>query len=239
MENVSKYCYDNGVLINNFNIMNINDLKIAEVDATTKRISELKYIESRFSELDKNNPDNVDISGVNFLFRNCFDINMYLFIHYYIFQDVYPFAGQIRDEAIYKSNAPYFSGKTPFCYPSFIYSNLDYYLKEMRDNVRKIKTREDLIKYISYYYGEINVIHPFREGNGRTLRMYMEILVHYLNRFLSIPDMEIHYSLWDAKDRENLLKATIFSTINGDTSLLEACFDKVLVFSNEEKNKRL
>ena len=114
------------------------------------------------------NPNHFDISGLKFLFRNCFDVNMYLFIHYYIFQDVYPFAGEIRDEAIYKSNEPYFHNKTPFCYPSLIYQNLNYNLSDMRDNIFKIKTRDDLVRFLSYYYGELNIVHPFREGNGRT-----------------------------------------------------------------------
>ena len=94
---------------------------------------------------------------------------------------------------------------------------------------RKIHNRDDLLDFISYFYSEINMVHPFREGNGRTLRIYMELLVEHLCSILEIPSFEIHYSLWEYFDRENLLKATILSSITADTNEIKKCFDIVLV----------
>lgn len=227
MSSVSKYCYDDGVLINKLDIHDKVKLGAIEMKESARRISELKYALEMLS-------DDIHID----LFNNCFKVENYLAIHRYIFQDVYPFAGEIRRENINKSNRPYFDSVTPFSNCNYIYSNLDYYFKEMRENYRKISSRELLLKYISYYYGEINVIHPFREGNGRTLRVYIEILVHYLNRYLSIPDMEIRYSLWSADDREQLLKATIVCTLTGSYEEIMKCFDKVLVEKKEKKKSK-
>lgn len=216
-KNSSKYCYDNGVLINCYDIHNLDLLHKVERNITTYRISQLE-------------------SG-KVLFNDFFNPNNYLKLHQFLFADIYPFAGEIRDEAIHKSNAPYGEGKTLFCYPSFIYQNLSYYLAEMKNNVRKIKSRDLLLDFLAYYYGELNVVHPFREGNGRTLRTFMKLLVENLNSYLPIEDVEINYALWDDDDRDELLKATIISNKKGDSSQIKACFDKVLVFKEEELKK--
>ena len=215
MENVSKYCYDNGVLKNKLGIRDLEQLHAVERNITTYRISQLRCAENFIHDFSK--------------------VDNYLSIHRFLFSDIYSFAGEIRDEAIYKSNEPYYNGKTPFCYPSFIYEQLDFNLKKMCRNIKNIKSRDDFVKYISYFYGEMNMIHPFREGNGRTLRIFMELFVENANRYLDIPNMEIHYSLWDGEDREKLLKATIYSGITGNTDGIEECFDKVLVELDEPK----
>ena len=211
----SKYCYENGVLINKLGIQDLDLLHKTERNYTTFRISELECGKKKI---------------------NVFGVNGYLELHKLIFSDIYPFAGKIRDEAIYKSNSPYAEGKTPFCYPTFIYQNLKYYLDEMKENVRKIKSREDLVYYLAHYYGEINMVHPFREGNGRTLRTYLKLYVESINRYLPFDDVEIRYSYWDEYDRELLLRASVLSSINGDSSLLEKVFDKVLVYKSDIKN---
>lgn len=218
MENVSKYCYDNGVLKNKFDILDQNTLQKIERGITTYRISQLRCIKNFIHDFSR--------------------VDSYLKIHKYLFGDIYSFAGEIRDEAIYKSNEPYYQGKTPFCYPSFIYEQLSSYLNKMFVNLRGVTSREDMVRCISYYYGEINMVHPFREGNGRTLRIFMELLVEEVNHYLSIPDMEIHYSNWDIHDRDELLKATIYSSITGDNTEIEKCYDKVLVYSDEKKKSR-
>ena len=169
---------------------------------------------------------------------DCFKVDNYFKIHKYIFQDIYEFAGDTRVEFIYKSNEPFHKSITPFCDPKYIYSNLVDLFRKMKMGIRNINTREDLIRYISDFYGEINMIHPFREGNGRTLRTYIELLIKYLNNILvSLPDMEIHYSNWDELDRKQLLRSTIVNSLTASTSDLEKCFDKVIVYKEKEKKK--
>ena len=73
--------------------------------------------------------------------------------------------------------------------------------------------------------------HLIGEGNGRTLRVYMEFLVDYLD----FNDLEIRYSLWSDDDREELLKSTVVSSVTGDTSGIMGCFDKVLVEKEKKK----
>ena len=174
---------------------------------------------------------------------NFFRVEDYLSLHYFLFSDIYPFAGQIRDETIYKSNEPYFNGdynKTCiFAEPIYIFENLKSYFNKMQRSFKGIKTRDDLLNFLAYYYGEINYIHPFREGNGRTLRTYMKLLVDYMCPYLSadLKNLEIDYSIWDKQDRENLLKATIICGVTLDYSYIKECFDKILVEKELLKRK--
>ncbi len=217
-ENSSKYCYEDGVLINKYDLHDREVLQELERNITTYRISQLE-------------------SGLE-LFQNLFEPNNYLKLHYFLFSDIYFFAGEVRDEAIHKSNAPYYSGKTLFCYPSFIYQNLSHYLGAMKEDLRKITDRKRLIQYLSYYYGELNMVHPFREGNGRTLRTFLELVVDYISKYLGL-DVEIRYSLWGESDRERLLEATIVSSVTGQNNILEECFDKVIVSKEKRKISRI
>lgn len=215
LKSKSKYCYDDGVLINKFDIHDAALLEAFSRDATTYRISQLVY--------------------ENKVITNFFRIEDYLKLHYYLFSDVFPFAGEIRDETIYKSNEPYFTSEYNrtciFAEPIYIVDNLKRYFGMMQQNVRKIDSREKLLDYIAYFYGEINFIHPFREGNGRTLRTYMKLLVDYLVQYFpdDMKGLEINYALWDAADREELLKATIICGVTTDCSYIKRCFYKVLV----------
>lgn len=213
--NESKYCYDNGVLINKKGIRDSRTLEAFSRDVTTFRISQL--------------------GCNNTVINNFFNIKDYLNLHGFLFSDIYPFAGEIRDEVIYKSNEPYFTdefNKTAiFAMPHTIVIQLRKNLDVMKEQVRKIKSRDDLLDYIAYFYGEMNVIHPFREGNGRTLRTYFKLLVDHLNEYFppEMGQMELDYSLWSVDDREELLKATIICNLTCNCSYIRECFDKVLV----------
>lgn len=206
----SRYCYDNGVLINNYGIRDMELLHIVESDVAAFYQSEI-------------------VSG-NSKYKFSFDVNSYLALHYNLFSSIYSFAGEIRDEFIYKSCEPYLNGKTPFCLPQNIYNCLYDTLFKMKSKLSTLNTREELIDYLSYYYGELNMIHPFREGNGRTLRTYILLLV---DKFFD--NFEIDYSLWDEDDKERLIKGTIINSVNGNIDDIRECFDKVLVEKRVKK----
>lgn len=225
-QNSSKYCYENGTLINKFHTDNKEILKLKEIKYSVTRIAEIENaIANEDEEFLKN-------------FRHMNYVTNYLNIHKYIFGDIYDFAGEIRDEAIHKTNEPFFPGVTPFCYPSFIFDNLRDLLSKMHNHIQRIKTREELIKFLVSYYIEINMVHPFREGNGRTLRTYMKLFVHEVNEILPFEDVEINYSLWTKEDRQNLLKATIESTYSDSYENLIPFFDKVLTYKENKNIKK-
>lgn len=81
-------------------------------------------------------------------------------IHEYLFSDIYVFAGKIRKENISKSNFRFAAS---------------LYLEEALLNIDKMPQRtfdEIIEKYI-----EMNIAHPFREGNGRSTRIWLDMIL--------------------------------------------------------------
>lgn len=81
-------------------------------------------------------------------------------IHKYIFDGLYEFAGEIRNKNISKGN--------------FRFANA-LYLKEALTAIEKMS--EDSFDEIIAKYVEMNVAHPFMEGNGRAMRIWLDMML--------------------------------------------------------------
>ena len=81
-------------------------------------------------------------------------------IHKYIFEDIYEFAGKIRTENIAKGNFRF----APVMY---LENSLEYVSKMPQ------KTYDEIIEK----YVEMNIAHPFREGNGRSTRIWLDAIL--------------------------------------------------------------
>lgn len=81
-------------------------------------------------------------------------------IHKYLFEDIYYFAGEIRKVNIAKGN---------FRFAAVLYLND---VLSRIDNMKQ-DTFEDIVKK----YVEINIAHPFREGNGRSTRIWLDMIL--------------------------------------------------------------
>ena len=102
-------------------------------------------------------------------------------IHKYLFEDIYDFAGKIRTENISKSN---------FRFASAVY--LEEALEQI-DKMPQSNFDEIIEKYI-----EMNIAHPFREGNGRSTRIWLDmILKKEINKVID----------WSIIDKEDYLLA--------------------------------
>jgi cell filamentation protein len=82
------------------------------------------------------------------------------FIHAYLFEDIYDFAGKIRDVNIAK-------GATAFARVMHLEASLKHIDAMPQENVDEI-----IEKYV-----EMNVAHPFREGNGRATRIWLDLML--------------------------------------------------------------
>lgn len=91
-------------------------------------------------------------------------------IHHTLFQDLYAWAGQIRQVDITK-------GQTRFCHMQNIEREADRLFRALaaEHNLCGLPFAQ-FIQRIAHYYCELNIIHPFREGNGRVQRIFFEIL---------------------------------------------------------------
>lgn len=145
----SIYCYPNSnVLINKLDLKNAKRLEKAE-----KMIVLAKLYDLRQGKIKGN-----------------FDKAHFISIHKYLFEDLYPFAGEFRKENIAKDS---FS----FAEWEFIESELDRLLIKLKEeNYLKGLNQEDMAKRLSFYMSELNVLHPFREGNGRVIREFIREL---------------------------------------------------------------
>lgn len=124
-----------------------------------------------------------------------FDLVQLQDIHRFIFQDVYPFAGQIREENISKD---FFS----FASTQYILSYANELFKQLhQENGLVGLDIESFSERAAHYMAEINVLHPFREGNGRTQREFMRQLAQHAGY-----DLE-----WSRVDPQRLLRASIRS----------------------------
>lgn len=74
-------------------------------------------------------------------------------IHFYLFQDVYGFAGKVRDVNIARGNFRF----TPLIY-----------LNEAKTNIDSMPQKNIV---------EMNVAHPFREGNGKSMRIWLDLIL--------------------------------------------------------------
>ncbi|WP_304044668.1 MULTISPECIES: protein adenylyltransferase Fic [Desulfovibrio] len=138
-------------------------------------------------------------------------------IHAYLFGGLYDFAGQIREVNISKGN--------------FRFANC-LYLKEALTAIEKMPeaTFEDIIaKYV-----EMNIAHPFREGNGRATRIWLDMMLKKnLQRVVD----------WRNIDRDKYLQAMERSPVNDlelrfliQPNLTDRTDDREVIFKGIEQS---
>ncbi len=153
-----KYCYQGtDVLINCLNIRDPDELEEAETAFTTQRYLAYKSEISKLHQLDFNHLQS---------------------LHRYLFQDIFDWAGQIRQIDISKGN-------TRFC----TISRIEPEAEKLFDIIPKLAnlTPPELIPKLASLFCELNLLHPFREGNGRTLRFFFEELTFVLGYDIEWP----------------------------------------------------
>lgn len=94
-----------------------------------------------------------------------FNLASLMALHHYLFQDIYRFAGKIRKVQLIK-------GDTRFCQMQYILSMCDQVFTELAQE-GEWPTVEIAAQRLAYYKSELNIIHPFREGNGRVIRLFI------------------------------------------------------------------
>ncbi|WP_455924558.1 Fic/DOC family protein [Pseudomonas putida] len=144
------YVYSNGVLINSLDIRETAALNEAEADFASARIIQLQE-----SPLEGD-----------------FSLQHLQAFHHFIFQDIYPWAGQLRQVDIGKNDTIFLS-----------HSAIESTFQEVSERLATTRCLADLQGNLSAFsseagvvLGEINHIHPFREGNGRTQREFLDVL---------------------------------------------------------------
>lgn len=101
---------------------------------------------------------------------NTFDVNHFVNIHTFLFDEIYEFAGKFRNEDIAKDNFKF------ACWEYIESELLRLFAKLKEEKYLEGLNKEVLASRLAYYMSELNVLHPFREGNGRAIREFIRQL---------------------------------------------------------------
>ena len=136
-----------------------------------------------------------------------------------MFGDVYEWAGKLRHVDIAKGNQ--------FC----LAMNLDTYgsnlFKKLEQEHYLIDSIDNVPHRLAYYLSEINVLHPFREGNGRTQRLFVEYLA-------SVAGYKVDFSQVSAEEMI-IASADSFAC---DYESINRMFEQITVPISKEKQKQ-
>ncbi|HWB10550.1 MAG TPA: Fic family protein [Pirellulales bacterium] len=130
-----------------------------------------------------------------------FDLTHLKAIHRYLFQDVYDWAGEIRSVDISR-------GDTTFAHHRHIEAAAELIFRRLaKEKHLSGLGIEAFSERAGHYLGEINAVHPFREGNGRAQRQFISHLAYHCGFILD----------WEHLGRPEMIRASIES-FNGDCS---------------------
>ncbi|WP_462257419.1 Fic/DOC family protein [Eubacterium ventriosum] len=190
MEGSQKDCYPNTTVL-------INKLGIQDQ-------SELNSVERQFVLLKSSQAEQETI------FKNI-DFNFYKELHKQLFGDLYEWAGTVRRMNISKKG-------TIFCnFEDIERIGTLKFQRLAEQNYLKGLTKSRFIDELTEFYHDMNMLHPFREGNGRTLRLFITLLVRNAGYTLNFSDC----------DNDLLMIATI-KAAQGDFSLLKEVFSELV-----------
>lgn len=170
-----------GILRNSLGISTQIELDKAEADISTVVLASL--------------PDN-PIPG-------SFDQAHLQAIHRALFGSLYPWAGELRTVELAKDS-------TRFANPDFLEQAATSVFDKLHDeNLLRDLPEKQYIERLAHYYSEVNILHPFREGNGRTQRAFFTLLA-----------AESGYRIrWELMNVEQNLEASIMA-YGGNEDLL-------------------
>ncbi|MNC26984.1 putative adenosine monophosphate-protein transferase fic [compost metagenome] len=139
-------------------------------------------------------------------------------IHQQLFQDVFDWAGELRDVDISK-------GEIQFCHFEYIENEGNDLMQEMEDEHYLVGlTRNEFVQRLSHYYCEINVLQPFFVGSGRAQRVFFEQLAIHAGYILDWKD--VSPEAWATANQAGAL---------GDLTLLNEIFTKVVSEARESE----
>ncbi len=140
-----------------------------------------------------------------------FDFAHYKAIHQFLFGDLYDWAGKIRTVNLSKKGTQFVPADEIERVGNAIFAHLaeeDYFRQDDFDT---------FVEHITEFYCDTNLLHPFREGNGRTQRVFLAQLIRFAGYTIDFGSV----------DTDELMIATIHAA-NGVTDYLEQIFREAI-----------
>jgi len=182
--------HETGVLRNLANATDFDTLLLIESGAVTKRIAELQT-----------NPIKIKNSST------------LLDIHKHLFQDVYSWAGKTRTVEISKGGKPFF----PLSHFRNAFMFIDTLIAEYRETDKNDKPH--LTRKLAEILDNVNYLHPFREGNGRTQREFLRLLAKEKRLSLNL----------NPPDNTDIYERYMSGTITGNVEQLSALILEIVI----------
>lgn len=134
-------------------------------------------------------------------------------IHKSLFGRIYDWAGDLRVVNIRKGSEEYFLDY------GYLENGANFVFEELsKENCLRGLDLEDFVKRLSYFYEQLNFIHPFREGNGRTQRVFWQRIAD-----------EAGYGIdWSKVVGEELDNASLIGRTEHNLEPLERMFRKIV-----------
>ncbi len=138
-----------------------------------------------------------------------FTFNFYLNLHRRLFGDIYDWAGKLRTIDLSKKGTTFYSADNLKSIGTAIFDRL-----QQRSEFRGLP-RGTFVRELAELYHSLNMLHPFREGNGRTERLFFTLLIRRAGYALNFADC----------DTDALMVATIYAA-QGVMDFLYQFFDR-------------
>ena len=139
-----------------------------------------------------------------------YDLPHLCVVHHRIFGDIYDWAGQLRTVAIAKGSW--------FCLPQYIESSAAEIFRSLHgEGILRGLPRDAFTDRLTHYLGEVNAVHPFREGNGRAQRAFFEQLASDAGFILDWQHLDV--------DRNVAASAAI---MGGDSAPMRKMLDELI-----------
>ena len=176
-------------------------------------------------ELDSRESDRVysrivELDAVPKLIKRTADLQHLQAVHRHLFQDVYEWAGQLRTVDIRKlpnANSP---GSGYFFPQAKLRNGAGNAFSQLRDDDCLQKLSDDnFISRLAFHYDQVNYLHPFREGNGRTQRIFWSQVAEAAGRNLD----------WTQVDSAEISESSRLAMDESDFSLLKSVLARVSV----------
>lgn len=193
--NNDPYLYPNSNVLRN-----ISEIKDAEkLEKFEQNVTEINALDAAEYARDRN---------INFV--------LWLEIHRLLFKEIFQWAGEIRNVQMAKDNVV-------FAHPENINSEAKIIFDKLEsDNYLQNIDKDVLSKKLAYYFTELNALHPFREGNGRSQKLLINELVRQLG----------HKVAWNKITSTEHMEA-VKSGFFGSNKKLENLFKKIIERENE------
>lgn len=133
-------------------------------------------------------------------------------IHEFLLCDLYEWAGQVRTVDISKK-------RTKFLDAASIESIGTRCFAKVKDGYFENLSFDEFVKRIAEFYNDVNYIHPFREGNGRTQRIYFAQLIRHYGYDINFADV----------DTDELMIATIQASSGVMDFLIEFFENSIII----------